>query len=112
MSQYFNREGVVVPLPVTLVGPLALARAAAELADCVSDGRFVVCDCALAPKAQVIITAPRRISWNVGLPMRCAPYPCCDAYAYANAMTSISTSTSFGSRATSTVERAGGEEGK
>src|SRR5690349_22268177 len=91
ISQYCNPEEVFTPSPVALVGPLAGRRVT---------GFFAV----VWPLRERTLANAKRTSTECFF-MDSSKRRC----DYSRAITSISTRTSLGSRATSTVDRAGGE---
>src|SRR3984957_6333641 len=117
ISQQIRPEGVFTPSPVTLVGALVLGRTSTALfagavwarTNTPVNARMI----ATATRYFVILNSLRnhvkhsghRRIWSISH----SCYPAVEIF-YSSAITSISTKTSFGSRATSTVERAGGAE--
>src|SRR5215472_1387827 len=107
MSQYCKPELVFTPSPVTLVGPAAAGLCVVVWANrSVADNRANVAT--FRKRILMILSECKH-----GKPrLFCSPQPAIRGRRrdYSRAMTSISTKAFLGRAATSTVERAGGEE--
>src|SRR5712671_6648525 len=108
MSQYTSPEGVLTPSPVTLVGAWVLGAAAFLVELCASTYTAVsTTTIAITAMYLVIFSLPKK-SLPQGIQRSHRDHGV--VHIYSMAITSISTSTSLGRRATSTVERDGGAE--